>query len=475
VRRDGQTARGRRDIPKECAGALGSVKLLGVPPVRIEYADVSGLSIAYRTLGEGPLDLLVVGGISMSIDVIDEDPSLARFNGRLASFSRVIRFDLRGVGSSDPIELSSPPTLEQWADDALGVLDAVGSRQATVFAAGVDIAPALVLADAHPERVRSLVFVHGVPRTLRAPDYSAGIPERLLKDVREMTLRPNAVEEGFDALAIRAPSVADDPDFRAWHDRAGNRGSSPATARVLGEVLNYADVRCLLPSITIPTLILHRRDNQWTRVGHSRYLAEHIPGATYVELPGADDLYWVGDSDAILDEIEEFITGRRQSPEGDVTLAAILFTDIVASTEQSARIGHRRWTAVTDAHDAKVRAILTRYRGREIKTTGDGFLATFDATSRAVRAATEITSQAAALGIDVRAGVHTGEVEVRPTDVIGLTVSIAKRICDLAQPGEVLISETVRGQLVGSNIAVSDRGAHVLKGVPERWRLFAVA
>jgi class 3 adenylate cyclase/voltage-gated potassium channel Kch len=452
-----------------------SVRLFRVAAARIEYADVGGVSIAYQTLGDGPLDLLVVPGISVPIDAIDEDPSFARFHGRLASFSRLIRFDVRGVGSSDPVSLSSPPTFDDWAEDALGVLDATGSQQATVFAAYGSIATAILLARAHPERVRSFVFFHGIPRSLRAPDYPAGIPERLLDEVREITLRPDAVEAGFDALAMLAPSVADDADFRAWHDRAGNRAQSPATARALSYVLNHVDVRSLLPEIAIPTLIMHRRDSQWTRVGHSRYLAEHISGATYVELPGADDLYWVGDIDAILDEIEEFMTGSRHGPEGDVTLAAVLFTDIVASTEQAARMGHRKWTSVIDAHDAKVRAILTRYRGREIKTTGDGFLATFDATSRAVRAATEITSQAAAIGLAVRAGIHTGEIEVRPTDVIGLTVSIAKRICDLAQPGEVLISETVRGQLVGSDIVVADRGTHDLKGVPEQWHLFAIS
>ena len=203
---------------------------------------------------------------------------------------------------------------------------------------------------------------------MRAPDYPVGVPPRILDDLREVTLRPDAVDQGFDALAVRAPSVAHDPAFRAWHDRAGNRGASPATARVFGDVFNHADVRALLPRITVPTLVIHRRENQWTRVGHGRYLAEHIPGATYVELPGADDMYWVGDSHEILDEIEEFMTGRRTAPEGDVTLAAVLFTDIVASTEQSARLGHRKWAALMDAHDRMIDATMERYRGRVVKT-----------------------------------------------------------------------------------------------------------
>jgi class 3 adenylate cyclase len=229
----------------------------------------------------------------------------------------------------------------------------------------------------------------------------------------------------------------------------------------------------LLPILTVPTLVVHRAGNWFIQVGAGRYLAEHIPGARYVELPGDDHLFFVGDTDALLDEVEEFVTGGRQAPEGDVVTTTILFTDIVASTEQSARMGHRKWTALTDAHDTMVRGALQRYRGREVKTIGDGFLVTFDATTRAVRAAMEIVSAADAIGLEVRAGVHVGEAEVRPDDVIGLTVSIAKRICDLAGPGEVFVSETVKSLLVGSGLTTSEQGTHVLKGVPEEWRLFA--
>jgi class 3 adenylate cyclase len=440
----------------------------------VQYVSNDGVSIAYQTLGEAPIELLVVEGFSIPIDAIREDPSMDRFHRRLASFASLVRFDMRGTGMSDPVDLSRPPTIEQWAQDALVVLDAVGARQVTVFAAYSSVAAAVTLAVANPGLVRQLVFVHGTARFLRAPDYPPGIPARLLETVRPVMLRSDAVEEGFDALAIRAPSAAGDPNFRSWYDRAGNRAASPATARAIGNVLNESDVRSLLPMITVPTLVIHRRDNQWTRVGHGRYLAEHIPGATYVELAGADDLYWVGDSDAILDEIEEFVTGSRQAPEGEGVLTAVLFTDIVASTEQSARLGHRKWTAVTDAHDAMVRATLARYRGREVKNVGDVFLATFDAATRAVRAAIEITTRANTMGLQVRAGVHTGEVETRPDDVVGLTVSIAKRICDLAGPAEVFVSEAVKLHLVGSDIASSERGVHLLKGVPDEWRLFAI-
>jgi class 3 adenylate cyclase len=233
------------------------------------------------------------------------------------------------------------------------------------------------------------------------------------------------------------------------------------------------DIRHLLPLIHVPTLILHRRDDRFIRVGHGRFLAEHIPGAKYVELAGNDHLYFVGDTDALLDEIEEFLTGSHQAPDGDLITETILFTDIVASTEHSARLGHRRWTTLSDDHDAMVRAALARHRGREVKTTGDGFLATFEATTRGVRAATEIVAAARGMGLEVRVGVHTGEVEVRPDDVVGLAVTIAKRICDLAGPGQVLVSEAVKVHLLASGIAVSEQGRHVLKGVPGEWPLFA--
>jgi class 3 adenylate cyclase len=233
-------------------------------------------------------------------------------------------------------------------------------------------------------------------------------------------------------------------------------------------------VRQLLPTLSLPTLVVHRERDRFIRVGAGRYLAEHIAGAKYIELPGDDHLFFVGDADALLDEIEEFLTGTHQAPEGDVVTSTILFTDIVSSTEQSARLGHRKWTKISDDHDAMVRATLQRLRGRAVKTIGDGFLATFDSTTRAVHAATEIVTEARTIGLEVRAGVHNGEVEVRPDDVVGLTVTISKRICDLAGPSEVLVSEAVKLHLVGSDIAVLERGNFELKGVPDEWRLFTV-
>jgi class 3 adenylate cyclase len=440
---------------------------------RTRYAKSGDVHVAYHVLGDGPLDLLVLAGHFISIDSIEEEPSIARFHRRLASFSRLVRFDFRGVGLSDPLSPSSPPTIEQWVDDALAVMDAAGVARAAVFTSFSRVKVAIMLAAMHPDRVSSLVVVNGAARWRWAPDYPVGRSPEEEKTVWTV-FDPDAVERGIDVLALAAPSVADNEAFRAWWDRAGNRGASPAMARAIGRISDEQDVRPLLGSILAPTLVLHRRDDRAVPVGHGRYLAEHIPDVKYVELEGADDPYWVGDTEAMLDEIEEFLTGGRQAPEGDVVTATILFTDIVASTEQSARLGHRKWTALTDTHDTMVRTVLARYRGREVKTIGDGFLATFDATTRAVRAATEIVTQAKAMGLEVRAGVHAGEVEVRPDDVVGLAVSIAKRICDLAGPTEVFISEVVKGHLFGSGIVLSEHGTHALKGVPDEWRLFSV-
>ena len=439
---------------------------------RTQYAKSGDLHVAYQVLGDGLLDLVISS--YFPIDMLDEEPSFGRFQRRLASFTRLVRFNPRGIGLSDPVSPSSPPTLEQRRDDALAVMDSVGITRAAVFAFGWQAATAVVFAATCPDRVSHLIVVNGTARYRWAPDHPIGVSQAVIDADEELIYEPDAVERGLDILARNNPSVADNPAFRDWWDRAGNRAASPAMARAAIGIERDADVRPLLPLIMTPTLILHRRDNQFFAVEHGRHLAEHIADAKYVELEGADHAHYVGDTSVMLDEIEEFLTGARQAPEGDVVTATILFTDIVASTEQSARLGHRRWTELTDMHDTMVRATLARYRGLEIKTIGDGFLATFDATSRAVRAANEIVTQAKNIGLGVRAGVHTGEVEVRPDDVVGLTVSIAKRICDLAGPAEVFVSETVKGQLFGSGIALSDKGTHTLKGVPDDWRLFAV-
>ena len=284
----------------------------------------------------------------------------------------------------------------------------------------------------------------------------------------------DAVEQGFDFLAHVAPSVANDPTFRTWFDRAGNLGASPAMAQAMWDSFLAADLRHLLPEIQVPTLIMQRTDNPVWGVGHSRYLAEHIAGAKLVELPGADLLYWVGDTRPILDEIEEFVTGVRGGCGTERVLATVLFTDIVGSTDRAAQLGDGRWRDLLDRHDQSVRTQIERFRGCEVNSIGDGFVATFDSPGRAIECALAIRDTLKALGIDVRAGIHTGEIEVRGDDVAGMAVHIGARVSALAGPGEVLVSSTVKDLVVGSSVEFDERGEHDLKGVPGTWRLFAV-
>jgi class 3 adenylate cyclase len=411
------------------------------------------LDIAYQVFGDGPTDLLVLSGPNIPIDTIDAEPSMYRFHRRLASFSRVIRFDLRGMGLSSRIP--SPDALGPgfWAEDAIAVLDAIGCPQASVLAPSFNAMVGLELAADYPERVRSLVIVSAAARVLRAPDYPIG-PE-LSSASRYMTVgtEPDAVEQGFDVLGNVAPSVAGDEAFREWWDLAGNRAASPSTA---------------------PTLILHRADVTYIPVGHGRYLAEHIVGSRYVELPGADSLYWVGDTAPMLDEIEEFITGVRGGFDVERVLTTMVFTDIVGSTERAATLGDGRWRDLLDNHDTIVRHELERFGGREVNTAGDGFLATFSGPSAAIACADAIAEAVRVLGVEVRVGIHAGEVEVRGADVAGLAVYICARVAALAGPSEVLVPSALRDIVAGSRHRFVDRGEHELKGVPGHWRLCAL-
>jgi len=322
----------------------------------------------------------------------------------------------------------------------------------------------------NPERVTALVLFETYAHYVREDDYPWGLPRGSLDRYTASLKETWGTGAG---LEVFAPSKAGDEEFRAWWARGQRLGAGVDQAAMSLRAGALRDVRALLPTLAVPTLVLHRSGDRYIRVSAGRYLADHIPGAKYVELAGDDHVFFVGDIDAAIDEIEEFLTGRHQTPEGDVVTTTILFTDIVASTEQSARMGHRKWHALIDEHDAMVRDSLHRHRGREVKTVGDGFLAAFDATTRAVRAATEIVAAAGRLDLKVRAGVHTGEVEFRPDDVVGLAVSTAKRVCDLANPGEVFVSRTVTDLAAASGITFQDRGDHTLKGVPGTWRLFA--
>jgi class 3 adenylate cyclase len=434
-----------------------------------QYArSADGTRLAYQVIGEGPLDLVFMPGYG-PVDLMWDEPGSIRVNKRLSRFSRTIFFDGRGSGSSEGNRLDGIIG-DRFAEDVSAVLDAVGSEHAVLLCASGRGPGAIAFAATHPERVVALVLCNAFAHYVREAGYLWGIPARSLDRFVAQATSNWGTEAAVDILA---PSHRRDDRFRSWWAR-NQRMNMVEQADVIRAMFE-ADARPFLASVQVPTLVLHREGNRVIRIGAGRYVADQIDGAKFVALPGDDHLFFAGDSDALLDEIEEFLTGSHQAAEGDVTLATILFTDIVESTSHAARLGPRPWSKLTDEHEAVVRAALQRHRGREIKTLGDGFLATFNGGASAVRCASEIVTGAKAVGLDVRAGLHTGEIERRGDDIAGLAVTIAQRVCDLAGPTQVLVSETLKGLLVGTAIRLSDHGTHTLKGVPDRWRLFAVA
>lgn len=439
---------------------------------RTRYASRGDLDIAYQMLGEGP-DVVMMPGPFIPIDSIDTEPSMYRFYRRLSSFCRVIRFDHRGMGMSSRIG-ADKITVGCWAEDVVTVLDAAEVERATIFASGFTSMSALTLAADHPDRVSGLVIVNGAARALSAPDYEWGAALGTASPFTTVAVEPDAVEQGFDVLEAIAPSLAGDRAFRRWWDAAGNRAASPSMARRSNQALVDADVRAKLPQITAPTLIVHRTDARFVAIGHGRYLAEHIPGARFVELPGADVLYWAGDSTSVVDEIEEFVTGTRGGAVTERMLTTIVFTDIVGSTARAAELGDDRWRDLLDNHDSTVRRELDRFRGREVNTAGDGFVATFSSPSIALDCAEAIVAAVRLLGIEVRVGVHAGEVEVRGEDIAGMAVHIGARVAAAAGAGEVLVSSTVREIVTGSRREFVECGEHTLKGVPGVWRLYSL-
>jgi class 3 adenylate cyclase len=450
-------------------------QLSGVP--RTRYASCGEIDIAYQVFGDGPSDLLVLPGPLIPIDCVDQEPSMYRFHRRLASFSRVIRFDQRGIGLSSRVPSVDMMGPQSWAQDAIAVMNAVGCERATIFAPGFTSLAGLVLAADYSERVNNLVIFNGGARTLRGADYPIGSDEISADPFTTVGIQPDAVEQGFDILSIIAPSVSVDDAFRAWWDHAGNRAASPSMARTFIKKIREGDVRDTLDRITVPTLILHRDNPEFSPIGHGLYLAEHIAGSRFVELPGEDALYWVGDTGPMLDEIEEFITGVRGAAEAERVLTTIVFTDIVGSTERAALLGDDRWRDLLDNHDRIVRHQLQRFAGHEVNTAGDGFVATFTSPSAALACADEIVDAVRVLGIEVRVGIHAGEVEVRgalKSDVAGMAVHIGARVAALAGPSEVLVSSTVRDIVTGSRHRFADRGEHALKGVPGHWQVCAL-
>jgi class 3 adenylate cyclase len=445
-------------------------------PTKTRYTQAGEVDIAYQVLGDGPVDLLLFTGALIPIECMDEEPSMARLVRRLATFGRLIRFDQRGVGLSDRGSPSAAPTGRHWVEDAVAVLKAAGSQRAAVLAPYLSAAEGITLAATHAERVSHLVIVNGAARLMTAPDYPYGLSRDGFDALVRRLVATDAIERGVDILTMVAPSVAGDPAFRAWFDRAGNLGATPGMAEAHWAEVFGNDVRPLLAQIQVPTLVLHRQEvaAPFLKVGHGRYLGKQIPGAKYVELPGADALYWVGDTGALLDEVEEFVTGVRGGPGSERVLATLLFTDIVGSTDRAAHLGDKRWRDLLDRHDRLVRTEIGRFRGREVNTVGDGFVATFDSPSRAIECAQAIRETLRASDIMVRAGIHTGEIEVRGEDIAGMAVHIGARVSALAGPSEVLVSSAVPPLVAGSGIEFTDGGEHKLKGVPGTWRLFSI-
>jgi class 3 adenylate cyclase len=436
------------------------------------YARLGDARIAYQVMGEGPPDLVVSAGTYGNIDLDWEDPLAARMYRRIAAFSRLIRFDRRGSGSSDPLPLDALPPWEAYMEEVEAVMDAVGSERAAIM--GVfDAGPmAALFAATKPERTVALILANTAARLLASEDYPIGAPPEVVAEVIDR------VEEtwGTEAQAwMQAPSRAGDEHFRRWFAKYTRGIASPTAVKAYLQAMLEADARPILPSIHLPTLVVHRTNYPLFRIEHGRYLAEHIEGARLVELPGADGALAWENADLLIDEIEEFLTGIRRRAAPDRALATVLFTDIVGSTERAGELRDERWLRLLDVHDETARRVVGGFDGRLIKTTGDGILAIFDGPGRGIRAAALLREELRRAGLDIRAGVHTGEVELRDGDVGGIAVHIGARVMSAAAPGEILVSRTVRDLIAGSEIRLEDRGAHQLKGVEGPWQLFAAA
>ena len=437
---------------------------------KTHYARSGGVHIAYQVVGQGPFDLVYVPGWVSHVELAWEEPTLARFLGRLASFSRLIVFDKRGTGLSDRVPDGELPTLEQRMDDLRVVMEAVGSQRAALFGFSEGGNLCALFAAMHPERTIALVLAHTFAKRIWSPDYPwAPTPEQREKEY-------DVIEREWGNLmdlTRYVPSRTGDAAFTQRLATYLRRAASPGAAVALLRMNTEIDIRSILPTIRVPTLVIHRTGDRDVNVQEGRYIAERIAGARFVELPGDDHLPWIGDQDAFLDELQEFLTGVRPVPECERVLSTVMFTDIVGSTEVAARVGDRAWRELLGRHHALARTEIARFRGREINTSGDGFFATFDGPARAVRCAGAVRDAVEPLGIVIRAGVHTGEIELDGNNVGGIAVNICARVAAAAGVGEVLVSSTVKDLVAGAGLTFSDRGAHVLKGVPGEWRLFA--
>jgi class 3 adenylate cyclase/pimeloyl-ACP methyl ester carboxylesterase len=445
-----------------------------VPETR--YAKTGdGLSIAYQVVGQGAVDLLFVPGYLSNLELNWELPAYASMLGRLASFSRLIAVDRRGTGLSDRLSRNDLPPLETLMDDLGLVLDEVGSQQAALagFLDGGYLCA--MFAATYPERTRALVL-YGTSASGRwTPDYPwQWKPQRWERYMQEMSDNWGSQQWQVEQMRWYAPSAYHDEATRRWWGRYLRLSASPGSAVALERLYSETDVRPVLPTIRVPSLVLHRRHDPAEPVEGARFIAQQIPGAKYVELEGVDSPPWAGDSESIVDEIQEFLTGIRSVPKSDRVLSTVLFTDIVGSTERAGALGDSKWRELLTAHDDRTRTEIDRHRGTFVKSTGDGILATFDGPARGVRCAQAIGSSVGELGIEIRAGLHTGEVELIGDDVGGIGVHIGARVAAAARPGEVLVSSTVKDLVAGSGLAFEDAGEHELKGVPDRWHLYGV-
>jgi len=439
-----------------------------IPP-ETKFAQSGDVSIAYQVLGQGPLDLVFVPGFVSHVEYAWEDPSYARFLQQLASFSRLILFDKRGTGLSDRI--TGIPTLEQRMDDVRAVMDAVNSQRAALFGVSEGGSMSVLFAATYPERTAALVLYGTIAKGWLVDD-SSGALTREQDEASDDKWRKGW--GGPINIEYMAPSLAHDERFRQWWAKFLRLSAGPSTVINLFRMYGEIDISALLPTIHIPTLVLHRTADVGIEVEQGRYLAEHIPGAKLVELAGEDHAWWVGDTEAIANEIEEFVTGTRSVKTDDRVLATVLFLDIVGSTERAVALGDVGWHTVLDSYYATVRKELARFRGKEIDTAGDGFFATFDGPARAIRSACAISDAVKALGIEVRSGLHTGECELIGEKVGGIAVHIGARVMSKAGASEVLVSSTVKDLVAGSGIRFEARGWHSLKGIPGEWRLFRV-
>jgi class 3 adenylate cyclase len=436
-----------------------------------QYARVDRERVAYQVLGDGPPDLLISAGTYGSIDLDWEDPMVAGMYRRFASFSRLIRFDRRGSGASDPLPLEALPSWESYVDEVVAVMDAAGSERAAIM--GVfDAGPmATLFAATRPDRTVALILANTSARILASDDYPSGATSAAAEAVIDRVERTWGTEE---QARMQVPSRASDERFRRWFARYTRSIAGPTAVRAYLRAMLDADARSVLSSVHVPTLVLHRKDYPLFRIEHGRYLAEHIEGARFFEIPGSDGPLPWENADLVVDLIEEFLTGVRRGVDPGRAVSTVLFTDIVRSTERAQELGDERWLELLNLHDEAAHRLAEAFRGRVIKTTGDGVLATFDGPRRGIGASVALREELHRIGLEIRSGIHTGEVELRDQDVGGMAVHIAARVMSAAAPGEILVSRTLRDLIVGSEVRLEERGGHTLKGIEGDWELFAV-